>query len=288
MDSMKSRFHKKALAVGLASALSLAAGVSAFAYWTATGSGTGTASTLSGSGADITQTSVINDLEPGNTTPDVIYGDVSVGGGEEAYVSTITPVVIGTSNPGCTSDDFIVTPSAIDQQISGTATGVVLGTIVFNDTNANQDACKNATVNLQYSMLSGVSNATLESALNNAQTAARDDVVANSGGIYGSLASVQTAIKAAYPSMSVVLNGSSTLSEGQVTVIDAADQTRVLGNYSKLVNTGQGGCIGHTVNSDPSSPTNNWFVGPAQTNCSTAYADQIGAGPHETVTTTAP
>jgi len=54
------------------------------------------------------------------------------------------------------------------------------------------------------------------------------------------------------------------------------------------VNNGQGGCIVHTVNLDPSAPVNNWFVGPAQTDCSVAYADQTGAGPYESYSTTAP
>ena len=148
---MNRRFGKKAVAVGAASAMSLGVGVAAFAYWTATGSGTGTASTTAGQSVTISQTNTINDLEPGNTTPDTIVGTLTVSNAKNAYVATLPPSVTGTSNDGCTAADFTVAPADYNAEVVGSATGVSLGTIVFHDTADNQDACKSATVNLSFS-----------------------------------------------------------------------------------------------------------------------------------------
>ena len=150
------RFHRKALIVGLTAALSLGTGIAAFAYWSATGSGTGSAGTTAGESIVITQTNSISDLEPGTTAPDTLIGSLSVSNGMYAYVGTITPTVTGTSNPGCTAADFTVTPSVYDQEVQNTASGVTLGTIVFNDTATNQDACKGATVEISYSSDGGI------------------------------------------------------------------------------------------------------------------------------------
>ena len=147
---MNRRFGKKAVAVGAASAMSLGVGVAAFAYWTATGSGTGTATTTSGQSVTITQTNTINDLEPGQTQADTIVGTLTVSNSKYAYVNTITPSVSGTSNVGCSASDFTVAPSTYAAEVQGSASGVTLGTIVFNDTNADQDVCKSATVDLSF------------------------------------------------------------------------------------------------------------------------------------------
>lgn len=164
---MSLRFKRKAVAVGLASAVSLATGVAAFAYWSTTGSGTGAASTTAGESITITQTNTVADLEPGQTTPDQLLGTLTVSNGRYAYVGAITPTVTGTSNAGCTSSDFTVMPSTYNAEVMGSASGVTLGTIAFNDTTANQDACKNATVYLSYSSDggSGTSTVTAESSL---------------------------------------------------------------------------------------------------------------------------
>ena len=166
---MSLRFSRKAVAVGLASALSLGTGVAAFAYWSATGSGTGDASTTAGQSVTISQTNTIADLEPGQLTPDQLIGTLTVSNGKFAYVGTITPTVTGTSNPGCTAADFTVAPATYDAEVLGSASNVTLGTIVFNDTASNQDLCKNATVYLSYSsdggVVAGVSTVTAESSL---------------------------------------------------------------------------------------------------------------------------
>ena len=148
---MKSRFGKKAVAVGAAGAMTLGAGVAAFAYWTATGTGDGSATTTSGQSVAIAQTSTITDLEPGNTWADTLVGTLTVSNGKNAYVNQITASVASTSNPGCTAADFtVLQPSAYAAEVVGSDSGVVLGGIVFNDTTANQDACKGVTVTMAY------------------------------------------------------------------------------------------------------------------------------------------
>ena len=153
---MAHRLHRKTLAVGLTAAVSLGTGMAAFAYWSASGSGTGSASSTAGESVTITQTGTVNDLEPGQTTPDTLVGTLTVSNGMYAYVGTITPTVTGTSSPGCSASDFTVAASTYDQEVQGSATGVTLGTIVFNDTSSDQDACKGVTVDISYSSNGGV------------------------------------------------------------------------------------------------------------------------------------
>jgi len=148
---MKSRFGKKAVAVGAAGAMTLGAGVAAFAYWTAAGTGDGSATTTNGQSVAIAQTSTITDLEPGNTTPDALVGTLTVSNNKNAYVNQVTASVDHTSNIGCTAADFTVAqPSAYAAEVVGSDSGVALGTIVFKDTTGNQDACKGVTVTMAY------------------------------------------------------------------------------------------------------------------------------------------
>lgn len=135
MGHQKKTLIKKSTATAMAVLLSISLGVSAVAYWSATGTGTGTAQTTSGdTSVVITQTSVINDLEPGKTTPDNIVGTLSPPpSGGSIFIGTVTPSVTGTSNPACGPENFVTQPSVVNTEVSSTVTGVSLGTVVFND-----------------------------------------------------------------------------------------------------------------------------------------------------------
>ena len=153
MGHQKKTLIKKSTATAMAVLLSISLGVSAVAYWSATGTGTGTAQTTSGdTSVVITQTSVINDLEPGKTLPDNIVGTLSPPpDGTSIFIGTVTPSVTGTSNPACGPENFVTQPSVVNTEVSSTVTGVSLGTVVFNDSmSVNQNICKGVTVYLSY------------------------------------------------------------------------------------------------------------------------------------------
>lgn len=100
----------------------------------------------------ITQTNVINNLQPGMTAPESIIGTLRVSNKGTAYVGTIIPTVTGTSNPGCTAENFTTEPSNYDNTVKRVATNVVIGNIIFRYLNQNQDACKSATVYLSFTL----------------------------------------------------------------------------------------------------------------------------------------
>jgi len=153
MGHQKKTLIKKSTATAMAVLLSISLGVSAVAYWSATGTGTGTAQTTSGdTSVVITQTSVVNDLEPGKTIPDNIVGTLSPPpSGGSIFIGTVTPSVTGTSNPACGPENFVTQPSVVNTEVSSTVTGVSLGTVVFNDSmSVNQNICKGVTVYLSY------------------------------------------------------------------------------------------------------------------------------------------
>jgi hypothetical protein len=151
---------KKALAVVTAVAL-LAGGGTAFAYWTTTGTGAGTAATTAGTLNNLTFTqSTVNAMYPGDSSQALTVG-VKNTGTESTYVTTVK-AYITTDKSGCTGADFKIagvatgtalaptglTWTAADLAANGTADAT--STIQFNNTTANQDACKTATVTVHY------------------------------------------------------------------------------------------------------------------------------------------
>ena len=151
---MSRRFTRKRVVavVGVVAALAIAA--TAFAYWTTTGSGTGTGTVSSDTARTITGT-VASGLTPGgsetvtltankdaNTTYKVgaITGVVTVG---NAYDPSTNPT-------GCKAGDFHFTGPSADETVpagSGTFT-LTSGTLAMDNTAANQDGCKNASISI--------------------------------------------------------------------------------------------------------------------------------------------
>jgi hypothetical protein len=154
-------FNKKTV-VGLAAgAVLLAGGGTALAYWTATGAGTGSASTSAGtSNLTVVQTSTVADMFPGDT-PQSIAGSIANNAKHTAYVNQVVVSISGVTKATgvsgtCDASDYsLVNPTmSVAKEITvGTSTTFSGATIQFNDkANANQDACKGATVNLAYAV----------------------------------------------------------------------------------------------------------------------------------------
>lgn len=142
---MKFSLKKKIAAASVA--VALIGGGAAFAYWTSAGTGSGTATTGSASAVTINQTSAVTAMGPG-VAAQALSGTFTVT--KPSYVGSVTVSGVTTDKAGCTTADFITTnPTATNAEVStGSTWGG--GSIAFNNTAANQDACQGATVTIAY------------------------------------------------------------------------------------------------------------------------------------------
>ena len=152
--------NRKKKVVAMTLALMGISGV-AFAYWTTSGAGDGGASAAATvSDVTVVQTSTVAGLAPGSgahalsgTFNNPNTGPVMVGT-LTATVDTVTKAV-GAATGDCDADDFTVSAPAVlnveaDPDDTTTWSGL---TISFNNkAGVNQDACKDATVTLAYSL----------------------------------------------------------------------------------------------------------------------------------------
>lgn len=143
---------KKVVAVAATAVLAVSAGA-AYAYWTNSGSGTGDASTGNNTAITVNQTSVVSALAPG-LAAQPLSGNFTNPNSSPVYVASVTATVASTDKVGCDASDYtVVQPTAVNAQVaSGTGVGSWSGgSIQFNNkANANQDACKGATVTISY------------------------------------------------------------------------------------------------------------------------------------------
>ena len=149
----------KKIFVTAAAALVFCGGATvAYAYWTTGGSGTGTATTGTSTDLTVNQTSTLSPMFPGDTAQ-TLSGDFDNAGAGTVHVASVTVSIAsvfqaGVAAVGCSAADYVLTGatmSAVQDVAVGTSVGSWTGaTIQFNNTNANQDACKGATVNLAY------------------------------------------------------------------------------------------------------------------------------------------
>ena len=154
-------FTKKRALLGTA-AVSLVAVAVAVAYWTAGGSGTGSAS-VQGAQQSLAaaQTTVLSAMYPGDSAQ-TISGTITNPNSAKIYVTNVVASIASVTKAGgapagtCDASDFTLADAtmAVGQEVDGNGgtkpfTGA---TIKFNNKNANQDACKGATVGLAYAI----------------------------------------------------------------------------------------------------------------------------------------
>lgn len=145
------RFSKKALiATGTGAVVAMAIGGLALAYWSSTGTGTGSGSTGAGSN-DLSAVSVATSaLVPGgNSIVDFAVTNADTQSSEHfSSVSyTITP-----SDPACLAADFSISGLPTNQTVAPGATTHQNVTVSFANTALNQDACKNNTLAIAYTL----------------------------------------------------------------------------------------------------------------------------------------
>lgn len=144
--------------VASATAAVLLGGGVAVAYWTTTGTGAGAATAGTSAPVTITQTNTITGLYPGGPARDIDINVDNTGIGPQRLTTlavTISSITKGTPAVpavGCVAGTDIVTTSTFTPSTFGV--GITpfakAGTVQMVETFANQDACKDVTVNLAF------------------------------------------------------------------------------------------------------------------------------------------
>lgn len=150
--------NSKKIAVAGGTVLALTAGGVAMAYWSTSGTATGSATTSAGApNLTIVQTSTIADMFPGDA-PQGIAGTVTNNAANSAYVAKVVVSIksvekaAGVAGTCDASDYTLANPEmSVAKDIASTKSANFSGaSIKFNNKNTNQDACKGATVTLEY------------------------------------------------------------------------------------------------------------------------------------------
>lgn len=155
------RITKKTVAIAAGAIVLLGGAGSAYAYWTTSGgTGTGTGTTGTAAAVTVTQTSTVAGLAPG-AAAQTLSGTFTNSTGAPVHVASVTasitvtpvdPAVCTTANYTLALNPMTNTADAGWDVAPGTVTTWTGATIQFNNTGANQDGCKGATVNLAYAV----------------------------------------------------------------------------------------------------------------------------------------
>ncbi|ABM08218.1 hypothetical protein [Paenarthrobacter aurescens] len=126
-------------------ALVAVGGGAAYAYWTTTGSGNGTATNSAGGGQVTLHATFAGGLAPGNQVSVAYTADNAT---TSSTVVGALSANVTTDVAGCLPEWFEVTAVTSNSSVAAntTATPVGSGILKFNDSAANQDACKSAVV----------------------------------------------------------------------------------------------------------------------------------------------
>lgn len=144
---------KRTVVLGVVAILAVA-GV-AVAFWTTTGAGEGSGKVATSNGTLALHGSITEALTPGGSSPVTFTADNS--NSSSLQVGTVHAVVkidAEHAEAGCKASDFSIADTVENQVIAAKASGVALahnGSISMADTEANQDACKGASISLELS-----------------------------------------------------------------------------------------------------------------------------------------
>jgi hypothetical protein len=151
--------HRKGKLVVLGAVI-LVAAAAAYAYWTNSGSGSGSAETGTNAAITINQTSTVTGLAPGGP-PQALSGNFTNSNSSPVFVTSVNAAIGSVTGPNitagtpCDASDYQLSgfPIAIGRAIpSGSGVDSWSGSSIqmINKPAANQDGCKNATVNISY------------------------------------------------------------------------------------------------------------------------------------------
>lgn len=156
----------KAVAMTLAGVL-IGGGIAA-AYWTATGSGSGTAPVGTSAALTVTQNSTFTALVPGGAAQAIDFTLTNSSVTDASVTSVVVAVESTSAGAACLPANFtivqpskpsVATPVIVAGSSSESFTSGAGGeqastgaTLKMENTASNQDGCKNATVNLRYTV----------------------------------------------------------------------------------------------------------------------------------------
>jgi hypothetical protein len=146
---------RKAVVVAMALAMVVGTSATAFAWWSSGGTGGGSASAADpGTGTvTVNQTSTTSGLFPDGPHAE-LKGNFDNNSGSKLYVSQVAATIADVDKPGCGVENFVLEPATTPVNLNldpGTGVGSWSGIkIRMVDTGLNQDACKGATVALEY------------------------------------------------------------------------------------------------------------------------------------------
>lgn len=154
------RFPKKKKTGVLALVILLGSALAAYAYWTGSGSGSGSASASTPAALTVNQTNAaITNLYPGGPAR-ALSGDFDNPNPSGVYVHNVTAAVHTFSSqadgtkPACTQADFAIggtaTVNATVPAGSGVGSWSGLTVSLTNNVAANQDNCKGASIQIDY------------------------------------------------------------------------------------------------------------------------------------------
>jgi hypothetical protein len=161
---MFAKFTKKRVLVG-SGVISLAIAAVAFAFWTTSGSGSGSATAGSDAGVTVSG-DPSNGLYPGGSVP-VTTTVTNSSSTQSQYVSNlhVTISIDAThAGNGCSASWFTYKADsegsgdsnphsvALNTELAPSGSQAVDGHVFMADPNANQDACKGATIDLAYAV----------------------------------------------------------------------------------------------------------------------------------------
>jgi hypothetical protein len=159
------KFSRRTTIIASTMALVVATSVVAFAFWTGVGAGTGQAQTgNTGQALVVKQTGPPTGLVPGGPAA-TLSGNFDNPNAAGVFVNTVKATIASVTpavgpdltKPNCQTSDFQLvndTATVNDTIPPGNGQGAWGGiTIKMLNTAANQDNCKNATVNLSYTIV---------------------------------------------------------------------------------------------------------------------------------------
>jgi hypothetical protein len=146
---------KKRTAMILGAVAVLAVAGIAIAYWTTTGSGSGSGSVAASNGTLALHGTITEALTPGGSSAVSYTADNANSSSEQVgTVHAVVSIDKEHAAAGCEASDFTIADTVENQTIAAESSGVALaenGSIKMANTEANQDACKGATITLTLS-----------------------------------------------------------------------------------------------------------------------------------------
>jgi len=151
------RFTKKTKIAIVTAALVIGASATAYAYWTNSGAGTGTGTTGTNAAVTALQSSTVTAMYPGGPAQ-LLSGTFTNPNSGAVTVGAVTATVTTSLPATCLAAWYVISgtdttaPHVLPAGAGGTWSGL---SVTMTNAAVNQDACKNATITIAYTVAAG-------------------------------------------------------------------------------------------------------------------------------------